>query len=86
MPQENHIQILTHIRRNRNLTPEQFYTHREHVHDSKVIPWAEKHGIVQYQQVHPRTPREHLASLTPSRSTAQVAWSPLQLPHLLLMQ
>ncbi|KAK7186864.1 hypothetical protein PSPO01_06993 [Paraphaeosphaeria sporulosa] len=52
MAKENYIQILTHIRRNRQLTPEKFYDHWENVHGPKVIPWAEKHGIVQYQQIH----------------------------------
>jgi hypothetical protein len=47
------IQILTYIRRRRNLTSEQFYDYWENVHAPKVIPWAEKHGIIRYQQVHP---------------------------------
>ncbi|KAF1944606.1 hypothetical protein EJ02DRAFT_432198 [Clathrospora elynae] len=29
-----------------------FYEHWENVHALKVIPWAEKHGIRRYQQMH----------------------------------
>ncbi|PSN67053.1 hypothetical protein BS50DRAFT_588076 [Corynespora cassiicola Philippines] len=46
------IQILTYIRRKRTLTPAQFYEHWEKTHSAKVIPWAEKHGIRRYQQIH----------------------------------
>jgi hypothetical protein len=50
------IQILTHIRRKRDMTPEQFYNHWENIHAPKVVPWAEKHGIRRYQQVCVRIP------------------------------
>ncbi|KAF2820283.1 hypothetical protein CC86DRAFT_119155 [Ophiobolus disseminans] len=46
------IQIVTYIRRRCDLTPAQFYDHWENVHAPKVIPWAEKHGILRYQQIH----------------------------------
>jgi hypothetical protein len=49
---QDYIQILTYIRRRRDLTPEQFLDHWENVHAHKVIPWAEKHGIIRYQQVY----------------------------------
>lgn len=49
------IQIITYIRRRRDLTREQFYDHWENVHAPNVIPWAEKHGIRRYQQVHKPT-------------------------------
>jgi hypothetical protein len=49
---EDCIQILIYIRRKRDLTPEQFYNHWEDVHAHKVIPWAEKHGMIRYQQVY----------------------------------
>ncbi|KAH7357586.1 EthD domain-containing protein [Pyrenochaeta sp. MPI-SDFR-AT-0127] len=46
------IQIVTYIRRRRDLTQEQFYDHWKNVHAPKVVPWAEKHGISRYQQVY----------------------------------
>ncbi|KAH4853749.1 hypothetical protein HBH75_104340 [Parastagonospora nodorum] len=58
------IQILTYIRRNRSLTGAQFYTHWEMIHAPKVIPWAEKHGIIRYQQIHTT------GSMVPIPSTA----------------
>lgn len=50
MPSD-YIQILTYIARKPSLTREQFYHYWETVHGPKVAPWAEKHGIKQYQQV-----------------------------------
>ncbi|KAH5248957.1 hypothetical protein HBI71_168400 [Parastagonospora nodorum] len=75
------IQILTYIRRNRFLTRAQFYTHWEMIHAPKVIPWAEKHGIIRYQQVlflfpfppppFPQPPQIHTTgSMVPIPSTA----------------
>lgn len=49
--EHNYIQIVTYIRRKQTLTPDQFYGHWENVHAPKVVPWAEKHGIIRYQQV-----------------------------------
>ncbi|KAF2680992.1 hypothetical protein K458DRAFT_420915 [Lentithecium fluviatile CBS 122367] len=46
------IQIVSYIKRNPALSPAQFYEHWEKVHAPKVIPWAEKHGILRYQQIH----------------------------------
>ncbi|KAI0167462.1 EthD domain-containing protein [Pestalotiopsis sp. NC0098] len=40
------------LKRRPDLTPEQFYTHWETVHGPLVKPWAQKHGIVGYTQVH----------------------------------
>ncbi|CAO2658118.1 Nn.00g073780.m01.CDS01 [Neocucurbitaria sp. VM-36] len=60
----NSIQIVTYIRRRRDLTPEQFYHHWANIHAPKVIPWAEKHGIKRYQQVHVS------GSMVPTAATA----------------
>lgn len=49
--EQNCVQIITYIRRKRNLSPAQFYNHWENEHAAKVAPWAEKHGIRRYQQV-----------------------------------
>ncbi|KAH7391129.1 EthD domain-containing protein [Phaeosphaeria sp. MPI-PUGE-AT-0046c] len=46
------VQIVTYIRRKRNLSPAQFYDHWENDHALKVAPWIEKHGIRRYQQIH----------------------------------
>jgi hypothetical protein len=46
------IQIISYIKRNPALTPAEFYSHWAQVHAPKVAPWAEKHGILRYQQVH----------------------------------
>ncbi|KAF2033072.1 hypothetical protein EK21DRAFT_86512 [Setomelanomma holmii] len=46
------IQIVTYIRRRRDLTQRHLYELWENVHAHKVILWAEKHGIQRYQQIH----------------------------------
>jgi hypothetical protein len=51
MAEQECIQVLSYVRRNRSMTREQFYDHWENVHGPKVIPWIEKHGIRRYQQV-----------------------------------
>jgi hypothetical protein len=50
-PEEGGIQIISYIKRNPALNLVQFYEHWENIHAPKVIPWAEKHGILRYQQV-----------------------------------
>lgn len=47
---KTYIQILTYIRRRQDLTLAQFYNHWENEHAPKIVPWAQKHGIIRYQQ------------------------------------
>ncbi|KAL7931281.1 EthD domain-containing protein [Trichoderma chlorosporum] len=40
------------IRRRPDLTEEQFYNHWRNVHAPIIAPWAKKHGIIGYTQIH----------------------------------
>ncbi|KAH8655365.1 EthD domain-containing protein [Xylariales sp. PMI_506] len=40
------------LKKNPNITHEQFYHHWENIHGPLVKPWAQKHGIISYTQVH----------------------------------
>jgi hypothetical protein len=82
---QHYIQIITYIRRRRDLTPEQFYDHWENVHAHKVIPWAEKHGILSYQQVLTYSRKILFVPITNTyavRSTLPAPWSQFLLPTL----
>jgi hypothetical protein len=48
----NTILIVTFIKRNPNLSREEFYKHWSTIHAPIVAPWAEKHGVLQYRQNH----------------------------------
>jgi len=45
-------QTIAYLRRKPGLTKAQFYDHWQNIHAKKVAPWAEKHGIISYKQVH----------------------------------
>ncbi|ORY01580.1 EthD domain-domain-containing protein [Clohesyomyces aquaticus] len=73
----NYIQIITYIKRNPALTPAEFYHHWEHVHAPIVAPWADKHGVKRYEQIHVS------GSMVPSAATASApnAVSDAELPN-----
>lgn len=45
-------QIVAFIKRNPNLSREDFYKYWSTIHAPLVAPWAEKHGIISYRQNH----------------------------------
>ncbi|TDZ37119.1 hypothetical protein C8035_v008942 [Colletotrichum spinosum] len=46
------ISIVIFIKRKRSLTQSEFFHYWENVHGPLVKPWAQKHGIIAYTQVH----------------------------------
>lgn len=48
----DHIELITYLRRKPGLTRAQFNTHWQSVHAKKIAPWAEKHGVISYKQIH----------------------------------
>lgn len=42
---------ISFLKKNPDLSPEQFYEHWEKVHGALVKPWAQKHGFISYKQV-----------------------------------
>ncbi|KIH90559.1 hypothetical protein SPBR_01046 [Sporothrix brasiliensis 5110] len=46
------VSIVAFMKRKPGLTHEQFYQHWVHVHGPLVKPWAQKHGFLEYRQIH----------------------------------
>jgi hypothetical protein len=46
-----HVQAIAYLKRKPELSLSQFYAYWEHIHAKKVLPWAEKHGVLSYRQV-----------------------------------
>ncbi|KAJ5131091.1 uncharacterized protein N7515_007130 [Penicillium bovifimosum] len=66
MTSENTLVLLCFIKRRQDLTEDQFYEYWEKIHGPKIAPWALKHGIVGYKQIHTRaTIRGSFAAAVP---------------------
>ncbi|CAK7217844.1 hypothetical protein SCUCBS95973_003284 [Sporothrix curviconia] len=46
------VSIIAFLKRRPGLTHEQFYHHWVNVHGPLVVPWAKKHGFLEYRQIH----------------------------------
>ncbi len=49
-PDEAYVSI-SFLRKNPDISHEEFYHHWEKVHGPLVKPWAKKHGFISYKQV-----------------------------------
>ncbi|KAK5988345.1 Conidial pigment biosynthesis dehydratase EthD [Cladobotryum mycophilum] len=56
--------MLSFIKRRPDLSEEQFYAYWRNIHAPKVVPWAQKHNLVGYTQIHtPSNMRQTLAAV-----------------------